>query len=104
MSRDYHFHIEHAGHSISVDVRAGHHREVELLVDGREVGHRQDRNADRLTLAAELPEEPPRPFTVRVDGQRHHHSRPPACTLLLAGDELPIPDRTPAQRPDHRVR
>ncbi|MFJ1586618.1 hypothetical protein ACIOC1_25250 [Streptomyces sp. NPDC088197] len=104
MNQLHHFHIEHAGHSISVDVSGGHHREVELLVDGREVGHREDGNADRLTLSGELPEDPPRPFAVRVEGRPHHRSQPPTCTLVLAGDEFPVPDRTPVRRPDHRVR
>ncbi|MBD0734916.1 hypothetical protein [Streptomyces sp. CBMA29] len=116
MNQLHHFHIEHAGHSISVDVSGGHHREVELLVDGREVGHREDRNADRLTLSGELPEDPPRPFAVRVagrvagreegreEGWPHHRSQPPTCTLVLAGEEFSVPDRTPVRRPDHRVR
>jgi hypothetical protein len=104
MNQRQHFHIEHAGHSITVDISGGRRREVELLVDGREVGHQKDKNADRLTLSGQLPEVPPRPFAVRVDGRQHHRSQPPTCTLLLAGDEFSIPDRTRPERPDHRAR
>jgi hypothetical protein len=104
MYDQHRFHLEHAGHSFTVDVRSGRRREVELLVDGREVGYQQGKKSDQVTLAGELPEDPPQPFAIRVGEQRTHRSGPPACTLLLAGDELPVPDRTPVLRHDHRPR
>jgi hypothetical protein len=92
MNGQHHFHLDHDGHSITVDVRSGHAREVELLVDGKAVGSRRERASDTVTLPGELPEDPPRPFEVRVDHLRHR-SHPPASTLLLDGLEIPIPER-----------
>ena len=94
MSGEHHFHFDQGGHSITVDVRSGHAREVELLVDGKEVGVRRQRAADAVTLPGELPEDPPHPFAVRVEHLRHR-SRPPACTLLLDKQEIPMVEREP---------
>ena len=92
MTSHYRFHLDQTGHSITVDIRRGHAREVELLVDGKEVDSRRERASDSAMLSGELPEDPPQPFAVRVDHLRHR-TRIPACTLLLDGRELPMPER-----------
>ena len=92
---DHHFHVDHGGHSISVEVRSGHAREIELLVDGRVVGSRRERASDAVELTGELPGDVPQPFTVRVERLRYR-SLDPACTLLLAGQEIPMPERAVA--------
>ncbi|MEY9964939.1 hypothetical protein ABIA33_002981 [Streptacidiphilus sp. MAP12-16] len=97
MSRLRHFHLDHAGHSITVDVRRGHGREVELLIDGKEVGYRRERASDMVTMGGELPEDPPQRFAVRVDHLRHR-THAPACTLLLDGREIPMPEREVSAR------
>jgi hypothetical protein len=91
------FHLDHAGHSIAVVVRSGHARELELLVDGREVDTRRERASDTATLSGTLPEELPHPFAVRVEHLRHR-TRAAGCTLLLDGHEIPMPERTIAAR------
>ena len=93
MTRRHNFHLDRAGHSITVDVHLGHPREVWLVVDGRETGLRRERAADMVTLDGELAEDPPQPFTVRVDRLRHR-TKPPTCTLMLDGREMPVPERT----------
>jgi hypothetical protein len=91
---DRHFHLDHAGHSITVDIRSGHARAIELLVDGKEVGFRRERASDAVTLTGELPEDRPLPFTIRIERLRHR-GHDPVCTLLLPdGRELPMPERT----------
>lgn len=90
---DRYYHLDHDGHSITVDIRSGHAREIELLVDGKEVGSRRERASDAVTLTGELPEDQPQPFTVHIQRLRHrgHH---PVCTLLLDGHEFSMPERT----------
>jgi len=95
--REHFFHLDQGSHSITVDVRSGHSREVELLVDGKEVGTRRERASDTVTLTGELPEDPPMPFAVRVDHLRHR-TRTPACTLLLDGREISVPEREVSTR------
>jgi hypothetical protein len=92
MTGQYRFHLDRAGHAITVDVRPGHTREVELLVDGKEVDSRRERASDVVTLSGELPVDPPQAFAVRV-GHLRHRTRTPACTLLLDGSETPMPER-----------
>ena len=94
MTRPHRFHLDHAGHSITVEARTGHTPEVALLVDGKEVGYRHQRGADATVLTGELPDDPPQPFELRLDHLRHA-TRSLTCTLLLAGRELPMPERTP---------
>jgi hypothetical protein len=91
---DHHFHLDHLGHSITVETRSGHARAIELLVDGKEVGFRRERASDAVTLTGELPEDPPQPFIVRIERLRHR-GHDPACTLLLPdGREFPMPEPT----------
>lgn len=68
MGRYYHFHREHAGYSVTVDVHLGGPRELALLVDGKEVaavrihGH----HSEVRSLATTLPTDPPRHIEARV--------------------------------------
>ncbi|MFJ1709703.1 hypothetical protein [Kitasatospora sp. NPDC088346] len=86
MGREYHFHREHAGFSVTAGVRLGGHRELELLVDGKEVaavrvdGHR----AQVCTLTTVLATDPPRPIAVRVSLPGRFNGDP-ACELLADG-------------------
>jgi len=89
------FHLDHADHSITVELLGGHAREVELLVDGKEVGLRRERGADTALLSGDLPDDPPVPFTVRVVGTQHGF-RHAECVLLIEGQELPMPERAVA--------
>ncbi|WP_137991788.1 hypothetical protein [Streptomyces vilmorinianum] len=66
MRRRHHFHIDHAGHSVSATVQTGRTVVVEVLVDGKETGHATT-GADRpVTVHTELPTDPPTEATVRV--------------------------------------
>ncbi|MER8182313.1 hypothetical protein [Kitasatospora sp. NPDC094015] len=94
MSRHRRFHLDRAGHSITLNVRAGWKTEYELLVDGKEVdlhrhGHRHGADDDLLT--GELPGEPARPFAIRVEHPGKGRDAI-ACVLELDGAELPLPE------------
>ncbi|MEU7057252.1 hypothetical protein [Streptomyces sp. NPDC046197] len=68
MARAHRFHVDLQGHSVTVQTPAG--RETELLVDGKVVGHRRTaagHRGTRVVLSAELPGDPPEPFTVVCD-------------------------------------
>jgi hypothetical protein len=119
VSRQRQFHLDHAGHSITVTVRTGHAPEVELLVDGKEVGHQH--GADSAVIAGDLPEagpsnhlpgdlfeaapaaHPPHRFEIRVDHLRHR-AHAPSCTLLLDGRETPMPERALPRGPRRQLR
>ena len=91
MTQHHSFHLDQAGHSITADVSVGHTAEVDLLVDGKEVGYRHERGGAAITLSSELPGDPPYPFTVRIAHPRHR-ARGLACTLLMDGREIPMPE------------
>ncbi len=95
MSRRHEFHTDHTGHSITVTVRAGPSRALELLVDGKEVAHRDHLGAGTTLLSAELPGQPPVPFRVAVH-QPRFGSCVPHCSLLIAGAQDPLPERAVA--------
>ena len=116
MPRRHHFHVDHAGHSVTATVQTGRQLVVEVLVDGKETGHaRADR--DRPTvLPIELPTDPPTPAEVRAtpgpgvprcvlelaDGERHVMSpRPcfPASNCAQVGavvSKVALPSSIPA--------
>ncbi|QMU77702.1 hypothetical protein GXW83_20415 [Streptacidiphilus sp. PB12-B1b] len=98
MSHRHYFHLDHAGHSITVGVRSGHTPEVELLVDGKPVGYRHRHGTEATVLTGELASDPAQPFEVRVSRLRHG-ARAPVCTLELDGRELPMPERPLAPGP-----
>ncbi len=91
MSRRHRFHLDHAGHSVTVTVRSGLTSEVELLVDGEEVFHHHLHGSGTSLLTGELPGDPPRPFRVQL-----HQSRlgtgAPRCVLEIDGVEHPMPE------------
>ncbi|MEV7023809.1 hypothetical protein [Kitasatospora sp. NPDC093558] len=94
MRQRYSFHLDQAGHSVTVNVRSGWITETELLVDGKECAfHRvHGHGAYPLTLAGQLAEEPPVPLAVRLDrtGVAEH---PLACVLELDGAARAMPER-----------
>ncbi|MFD0141458.1 MULTISPECIES: hypothetical protein [unclassified Streptomyces] len=101
MGREYHFHCEHAGCSVTVDLRMGGTREMELLVDGKQVaaasahGHR----AQTTVMTTILPTDPPRGIEVEVT-LPGALGGDPASTLLAGGEHMPMP----AREVPHRVR
>lgn len=99
MTQRHYFHLDHAGHSITVGVHTGHRPEVELLVDGKPVGYLHQRGTDATVLTSELPVDPPQPFEVRVSHLRHA-TRTLSSTLVLDGRELPMPERPLVPGPD----
>ena len=99
MGRDYHFHREHAGCSVTVGVHLGGARAVELLVDGKEVaaarvhGH----HAQVRSLSTVLLTEPPRCITVRVTLPGRVRGEP-ASILVEDGIRLPMPEKEVPRR------
>ncbi|MBV6697382.1 hypothetical protein KV557_09625 [Kitasatospora aureofaciens] len=93
MRQRYSFHLDRAGHSVTVNVRSGWITETELLVDGKECAfHRvHGHGVYPLTLAAQLAVEPPLPLAVRLErtGAAEH---PLACVLEVDGAELAMPE------------
>ncbi|MEU2394029.1 hypothetical protein [Streptomyces sp. NPDC007369] len=66
MRRRHHFHIDHAGHSVSATIETGHRVEVEVLVDGKETGHATTHGDRPVFVHVELPTVPPTPVVVRA--------------------------------------
>ncbi|MEV7777031.1 hypothetical protein [Kitasatospora sp. NPDC088351] len=91
MRQRHSFHLDQAGHSVTVNVRSGWITETEVLVDGKECAfHRvHGHGVYPLTLAAQLAEEPPLPLSVRLErtGVAGH---PLACVLELGGTVRPM--------------
>ncbi|MGW6915480.1 hypothetical protein ACWGB8_16915 [Kitasatospora sp. NPDC054939] len=95
MRQRHSFHLDQAGHSVTVNVRSGWITETELLVDGKECAfHRvHGHGVYPLTLAAELAEEPPKPISVRLERETDRDGAL-ACALELAGAVRPMPETT----------
>ncbi|MCZ4096820.1 hypothetical protein G3I60_19050 [Streptomyces sp. SID13666] len=91
MPRRHHFHLDHLGHSITVNIRSGVSRDVEVLVDGKEVAHQRVR-AGSSVLTAELPEDPAQPFQIRIH-QPRFGSSVPQCVLSLDDVDRTMPPR-----------
>jgi hypothetical protein len=89
MARGHRFHLDRAGHSVTVQTGAPSGA-VELLVDGKVVDFRRGRRTGVAVLAGELPDDPPQPFTVHV-----HRSKEagdvPVCVMETDGDRVPVP-------------
>ncbi|MCJ1679103.1 hypothetical protein MTF65_17510 [Streptomyces sp. APSN-46.1] len=83
MHMRHHFHIDHAGHSVSVTIETGRKPLVEILVDGKEVAHERTAHDRPVVLPIELPTDPPTPAEVRTA------SGPgvPRCVLHLPDGE-----------------
>ncbi|MEE1822770.1 hypothetical protein PUR61_11270 [Streptomyces sp. BE20] len=95
MRQRHSFHLDRAGHSVTVNVRSGWITETEVLVDGKEVAfHRvHGHGVYPLTLAARLPEEPPLPLAVELK-RTGDPERPLACALDVHGAVHPMAERT----------
>ncbi|GCB43470.1 hypothetical protein [Streptomyces sp. NL15-2K] len=89
MARGHRFHLDRAGHSVTVQTgaRSG---DVELLVDGKVVDFRRGRRTGVTVLAAELPDDPPQPFTVHVHPSKEAGDVP-VCVMETDGDRVPVP-------------
>ncbi|MFG2875407.1 hypothetical protein ACGFYU_10425 [Streptomyces sp. NPDC048337] len=66
MRRRHHFHIDHAGHSVSATVQTGHTAVVEILVDGKETGYATTHGDHPVSVQVELPTDPPQRVSVRA--------------------------------------
>ncbi|WP_269273084.1 hypothetical protein [Streptomyces sp. H39-S7] len=67
-------------------------RDVEVLVDGREVVHERMRGAGLSVLTAELPEDPAQTFQIRIH-QPRFGSSVPQCVLSLDDVDRTMPAR-----------
>ncbi|WP_151484608.1 hypothetical protein [Streptomyces albicerus] len=63
---------------------------VELLVNGKVVASQEKRGKGVTVLAAELPGDPPQPFTVRID-QSKAAGDVPVCVMETGGTRTPVP-------------
>ncbi|MET7303432.1 hypothetical protein [Embleya sp. NPDC005575] len=99
MGREYHFHCEHAGCSVTVDLRMGGTRELDVLVNGKEVaaarvhGH----HARTQVMTAILPTDPPRGIEVEVT-LPGALGGDPVSILLAGGERRPMPAREVPRR------
>ncbi|MEU6309752.1 hypothetical protein [Streptomyces sp. NPDC047014] len=66
MRRRHHFHIDHAGHSVSATVETGRTAVVAVLVDGKETGHATTHHDHPVTVHVELPTDPPTTASIRT--------------------------------------
>lgn len=96
------FHIDLEGHSITVNLGPGRSGSVELLVDGKVVGYVRERTERTTVVEGELADEPVRPFTVRIQQPALGLGRPPRCSVLIEGTELPMPQRRTPTVSAHR--
>ncbi|POX55291.1 hypothetical protein C3489_10850 [Streptomyces sp. Ru71] len=92
MTRDYRFHLDMEGHSVTVQTRHAT-REAELLVDGKVVGylHALGHREPASALTAELAGDPPRPFSVMLHASESAEGAP-TCVLEIAGRRHPMPE------------
>jgi len=99
MSREYHFHREHAGCSVTVGVRLAGTRELELLVDGKEVAavRVQGHHAQVRSMTTVLPTNPPQHIEVQVTLPGPVNGEP-AGFLLAGGARLPMPAKDVPRR------
>ncbi|MFD8208844.1 hypothetical protein ACFV2S_20920 [Streptomyces sp. NPDC059695] len=99
MSRDHHFHCEYAGCSVTVDLRMGGTRELELLVDGKEVAaaRAHGHHAGTTVMTTVLPTDPPRTIEVEVT-LPGALGGVPESTLLVGGERRPMPAREVPRR------
>lgn len=99
MSREYLFHCEYADCSVTVGLRMGGKRELELLVDGKQVAaaRAHGHHAQTAVMAAFLPTDPPRGIEVEVK-LPGTLGGDPASTLLAGGERRPMPVREVPRR------
>ncbi|TXS22260.1 hypothetical protein EAO71_25635 [Streptomyces sp. ms191] len=99
MGREYHFHCEHAGCSVTVGLHMGGTRELELLVDGKQVAaaRAHGHHAQTTVMTTTLPTDPPRGIEVEVT-LPGVLGGDPASTLLAGGERTPMPARDVPRR------
>ncbi|MER5207740.1 hypothetical protein [Streptomyces sp. NPDC002825] len=99
MGREYQFHCEYAGCSVTADLRTGGTRELELLVDGKQVAavSVHGRRAQTTVMTTVLPTDPPRDIEVEV-ALPGAFGGDPASTLLAGGERRPMPAREVPRR------
>lgn len=99
MGREYHFHCEHAGCSVTVGLRMGGRRELELLVDGKQVAaaRAHGHHAQTTVLTTILPTDPPRGIAVEVTVPGALGGDP-TSTLLAGGERSPMVAREVPRR------
>ncbi|GAB2756469.1 hypothetical protein GCM10027072_63210 [Streptomyces bullii] len=93
MARSHRFHVDRDGHSVTVQTGSAGLASsgvVELLVDGKVVASQRSRPHDVTVLAAELPGEPPQPFTAHLD-QSPRAGGVPFCSWEVDGHREPLP-------------
>jgi hypothetical protein len=95
MSHRQHFHVDHGLHSITLNTRAGHVTEIELLIDGKEMGYHRGHYTQPIVLPGELADELSTRFLVRIE-RKPHGSHPVSCFLEIDGRQQPIPERAMA--------
>ncbi|WP_327274307.1 hypothetical protein OG609_21585 [Streptomyces sp. NBC_01224] len=83
MGHSHHLHLDQGDHSITVNVGPGRNGEIELLVHGKVVACQKQHDPGTSLLTADLPEEPARPFRVRVRRLARE-----ACGGKLPGSDL----------------
>lgn len=88
MARSHRFHLDRDRHSVTVETASSH---AELLVDGKVVASQRWRRKGATVLAAELPGDPPHPFTLRVDRSKEA-GNPPVCLIETGGVRELMPD------------
>ncbi|QMU69118.1 hypothetical protein [Streptacidiphilus sp. P02-A3a] len=93
MARCRQFHARYGSHAITVAVQRGRARDVELLVDGRQVGFIRERAGDVVMLAGVIVDDPPQFFHVRIEHLRQR-SHGPICTALFGRTEQAMVQRT----------
>lgn len=84
MSGPHHFHIDAAGHSVTVNIYGGRRGAAELLVDGKATGHAELQGNRPAIVSGELPTEPPRPVSVRITPG----PGAPRCAAVIDGAEM----------------
>ncbi|MFE2231275.1 hypothetical protein ACE1OA_05200 [Streptomyces sp. JL2001] len=99
MSREYHFHCEYSGCSVTVGLRMGGARELELLVDGKQVAavRAHGHHAQKTVMTTILPTDPPRSIEVEVT-LPGALGGDPASTLLSGGERTPMAAREVPRR------
>ncbi|PWI42589.1 hypothetical protein [Streptomyces sp. ICBB 8177] len=84
--------MDHASHSITVNLRSAAPHELELLIDGKEVSRERLHGSGTYRLTGVLPDEPTHPFHVRVRESRMGFATP-TCVIEIDGTELLMQER-----------
>ncbi|MDN3293303.1 hypothetical protein QWM81_04410 [Streptomyces ficellus] len=88
MARDPRFHLDQDGHSVTVQLY-GRSGGLEVLVDGKVVAYERDWRRGG-TVPAELPGDPPRPFSITVSSAKEMGGVP-FCVMETGGTRYLMP-------------